>query len=774
MSKSDREGRRVSLTPLQLDRAVGAIVASATGDALGSAYEFGPGLSDREVPDFGTGVFGHERGEWTDDTAMAMPILEALARGESLLDADALATIVGRWLEWSATAKDVGVQTRSVLGRLGGDHSEAAARRAALAVHERSGRSAGNGSLMRTGPVALGFLGDGLEPALVEAAGRIARLTHHEQDNVDAVVLWSLAVRHAIRTGEFDPTVGLEWVGVSVEGVSTSSTNGGGSTSGGGVSTGSTGDRERWAALIDEALAPGARPRDFRAKNGWVVKAFQGALAAVAGASDVRDALIRAVRGGGDTDTVAAIAGSLAGAVWGATQVPLGWQRLLHGWPGHDANDLTRLGVLAARGGRPDAVGWPSADVVPSGQFLHTEPRRHPHDAGVWLGSQSALRDLPSTVGAVVSLGRVGAAEIPDGVESVRVWLVDQPGRNANLDWTVADAADVIAELRSGGSRQARPTEVFVHCAEARSRTAAVAALYGVRHRGVGVEQAWRDVAGVLPHFAPAEFLRDAVSRVAASDPKSPGWAAWKQAPRDRAAEGVAERIASSLRMLRGTGSSFTVEVGDVFFQAASYDRDQVLVEIAAERFMRGRVLPSGSHRRLMELGFGRPTRTWPNWWIAMEQGRDDELLDAARAVTTALLTVHRVPIAKLAEAAGFELDPWDHAEAALAASKVELRAEHRPDGSSLYLEAWLDDARNLHLDGRDLGPVTRPVSPDGEYEYFMTIAAADVPRVVELLGGAPGENVLRLLAGCWSGSASHELERILRESDIPIELRWC
>lgn len=81
------------------------------------------------------------------------------------------------------------------------------------------------------------------------------------------------------------------------------------------------------------------------------------------------------------------IAGSLAGAIWGATHVPLGWQRLLHGWPGYATNDLTRLAILATRGGRPDSVGWPSADVVPSGHFLHTEPRRHPHDAGVWLGS---------------------------------------------------------------------------------------------------------------------------------------------------------------------------------------------------------------------------------------------------------------------------------------------------------------------------------------------------------------------------------------------------
>lgn len=737
-----------SLTPMQLDRAIGAVVASAAGDALGSAYEFGPGLRDDQLPEFGVGVFGHERGEWTDDTAMAMPILEALARGDSLLDPQTLASIVGRWLDWSATAKDVGVQTRSVLGRLRGDCSEESARRAAREVHDRSGRSAGNGSLMRTGPVALGFLGDGLEPSLVEAAGRIAQLTHHEQDNVDAVVLWSLAIRHAIRTGEFDPTVGLEWVG---------------------------GSAERWADLIDEALAPGAHPRDFQAHNGWVVKAFQGALAAVAGAFDVRDALIRGVRGGGDTDTVAAIAGTLAGAVWGATQVPLGWQRLLHGWPGHTAHDLTRLAVLAARGGRPDSVGWPVVDAVPTSGFLHTAPVRHPHDLGVWLGSQSALGELPPSVGAVVSLCRVGVAEVPEGVESVRVWLIDQPGRNTNLDWTLADAADVIAELRAGESRQARPMEVFLHCAEARSRTSAVAALYGIRHRGVGVEQAWRDVEGVLPHFAPASFLVDAVRRVAASDPKGrTGKTGGNHEPLDAAGEKIAARIASDLGRLRGTGRAYTVDLGHAFFQAASYDGDQVLIEISAERFMPAdRALAPGSHKQLMQLGFSRPTTRWPNWWIAIEHSSDDELLHAARATTTALLTVYEMSATDIAEALGMPaLDREQSTEEGGrdAGVRVQLRAEERPDRSWLNLWASLDGDGNLRLDGQDLGPVTRSVSPDGEYEYVTIIAAADVPRFVELAGGTPGHDVLRLLADRWNGPASFELERMLRASDIPVK----
>ena len=51
-------------------------------------------------------------------------------------------------------------------------------------------------------------------------------------------------------------------------------------------------------------------------------------------ADHLRLGLDAAVRAGNDTDTVAAIAGGLLGAVYGASAVPLEWRGLLHGWPG--------------------------------------------------------------------------------------------------------------------------------------------------------------------------------------------------------------------------------------------------------------------------------------------------------------------------------------------------------------------------------------------------------------------------------------------------------
>ncbi|WP_431074679.1 ADP-ribosylglycohydrolase family protein [Microbacterium phyllosphaerae] len=310
------------LSPEQLDRAVGSVIGSAAGDALGSQYEFGPALDNSVTPEFGIGVFGHGVGEWTDDTSMAMPILDVLARGGRLDDAAAREEVVGRWIGWAQTAKDVGAQTRSVLTRIPAAFSEADALTASRAEHDRAGRSGGNGALMRTGPIALGYL-DRPAAELAAAAEAISRLTHWEQDSASACILWSSAIRHAILTGELDVRGQLSLL--------------------------PTEEAARWSALIDEALAPGAHPRDFMAQNGWVVRAFQGALAAVAGAASLPDAVERAVRGGADTDTVAAIAGALAGAVWGGAAVPAEWMRVLHGWPGYDSTDLRRA-VEAAVG----------------------------------------------------------------------------------------------------------------------------------------------------------------------------------------------------------------------------------------------------------------------------------------------------------------------------------------------------------------------------------------------------------------------------------------
>jgi ADP-ribosylglycohydrolase len=240
----------MTLTTAQLDRACGALLATAAGDALGAPYEFGPPRGP-EIAMVGGGSFGWEPGEWTDDTSMAIAIAEVAATGVDLRQEHALDAIVNRWHRWSQHAKDVGIQTRSVLSQAGRQGISAQKARAeSAALHKVTGRTAGNGSLTRTAPVALAYLDD--EAALVEAARAVGELTHYDPEAGDACVLWCCAIRHAILTGLLDARIGLQHTDPD--------------------------RRDSWASRLD--VAETSKPSDFT-NNGWVVEALQAAWSAI-------------------------------------------------------------------------------------------------------------------------------------------------------------------------------------------------------------------------------------------------------------------------------------------------------------------------------------------------------------------------------------------------------------------------------------------------------------------------------------------------------------
>lgn len=470
------------------DRVEGVLLATAAGDALGAPYEFQPPRGpELEVEMGGGGPW--EPGEWTDDTAMAIAIAEVAATGADLREASAQDTIVQRWYEWSRDAKDVGVQTRSVLSAAarGGDITAARARAESEKHHQRSGRSGGNGALMRTAPVALAYLDDG--DAMVEAARAISELTHFEPDAGDACVLWCSAIRHAVLTGELDVRIGLHDI--------------------------PTDRRETWAKRLDDAEK--APPASFP-NNGWVVAALQAAWSAIATtpvpvedsgagrfrADHLRLALDAAVRAGYDTDTVAAIAGGLLGAAHGASAVPGAWRHVLHGWPRMTAHDIVGLATAIERKGKPDGFDFSYAG---SSVDMYA---RHPYDDGVLLGGIGVLRNLPEGVGAVVSLCRLADEDMRADMPHVEVRLIDRPeyDENPHLDFVLTDAVRVVEQFRREGR------VVLLHCVGAYSRTPTVGALYGARREGVDVGDALRDVLDVLPGANPNGAFRQALQRL--------------------------------------------------------------------------------------------------------------------------------------------------------------------------------------------------------------------------------------------------------------------
>jgi len=105
-----------TIPPRQLDRAAGALLGAACGDALGVPYEFARRLSADEMPAMtGGGLGPYAPGEYSDDTQMAACIAQVAATGADLRGEDALDAIAASFLDWAAAgASDIGAQTSAV------------------------------------------------------------------------------------------------------------------------------------------------------------------------------------------------------------------------------------------------------------------------------------------------------------------------------------------------------------------------------------------------------------------------------------------------------------------------------------------------------------------------------------------------------------------------------------------------------------------------------------------------------------------------------------
>ncbi|HUG83401.1 MAG TPA: ADP-ribosylglycohydrolase family protein [Euzebya sp.] len=456
------------------DRAAGALLGLAAGDALGAGYEFTrPDPSTPIV--MTTGVMGFAPGEWTDDTAQAVGIARVTATGSTDVPA-----VGAQFLEWYATdPRDVGTTTRAALGSVTDAGGLAAAARAHF---DATGRGAGNGSLMRTAPVALARLGD--DAAIARLATDVSLLTHGDPLAAEACVIWAIAVDRAVRLKSLDVRSGIDQLPPGRKGF--------------------------WHDAIDAAQAN--PPDHFAADNGFVVVALQAAWSAIHHTPVPTDqpcrhlerALETAVRIGNDTDTVAAIAGQLLGARYGSSAVPWRWRRMLHGWGAEDADDLTRLAILTARRGSPDHLGWPGADSLVDVARARGERQvfctAADHDPDLLLGNLPGLPvAVEHGVNAVVSLCRTGHRETPPGVEHHRFWLIDQPEAtaNPNLEFVVDQAVQAVRTLRAEGKR------VYLHCWGGRSRSATVAALVAAEVTGEDSATTLGRITAALPEARP-------------------------------------------------------------------------------------------------------------------------------------------------------------------------------------------------------------------------------------------------------------------------------
>lgn len=274
----------------KLSRYEGAILGVAIGDALGAPLEFmtGEEISKKygTVRDMiGGGWLSVLPGEVTDDTQMTMAVADGILANPD----NPFPEIGKRFIDWYDTnPKDIGNTCRAAIFRAKTAKADEAVKWWDIANRintETNGNTAGNGGLMRT-----------IYPAMYygKNAGKIARnigaMTHSHPESDLAIFNYTTVISEILEAPE---EIDIGWAKERIE--------------------------YRMKAVRDRLEGKDPKP------SGYVIDSAVCAMNAIRDTSNFEDALIYAVNLGGDADTIGAITGGLAGAIYGIKEIPLRW-----------------------------------------------------------------------------------------------------------------------------------------------------------------------------------------------------------------------------------------------------------------------------------------------------------------------------------------------------------------------------------------------------------------------------------------------------------------
>lgn len=317
-----------------LSRAQGCLLGQLAGDNLGGLVEFKSPASIRAKHPHGVrdlvdgGTWNLSAGQATDDSELALALARTLvAHGRHDLEEVAKAYV--RWLD--SPPFDLGSTCAQALrgGSQGLPGKIAESMRTAA-----NGSSKSNGSLMRISP--LGVFGHALPTdTLAEMSRQESLLTHPNRSCQDACAVFTVAVAHAVRTGDSRRAIydaALAWA----------EANAGNEVLG-------------WLEEAEHRVT-----EDFCHQMGFVRHALQNAFHQLLHAPSFEEGVVATVARGGDTDTNGAIAGALLGAAFGSEAVPERWRRKI----------LSCHAAPKTRKARP-AEYWPADIEVLAERLLH-------------------------------------------------------------------------------------------------------------------------------------------------------------------------------------------------------------------------------------------------------------------------------------------------------------------------------------------------------------------------------------------------------------------
>ena len=303
------------------ERAKGALLGLAVGDALGTTYEFArieqpdyPTLATVPARDVvGGGPFGLAAGQVTDDTQLAVCLARSLAEHGRVLSPDDVAR---RYVGWMAEAFDIGNQTRSALERIANGDPDGGFR----SWRDSDRRPAGNGSLMRAAPIGVAYAQRPIA-ALLGASMTESAITHADPRCMLACAAFNNAIACAVRRA-VDASAMHEAAVGALRFANPEGFDGGELPLVEQARDQLLGDLE--AARNDNPGVYGSALHVHKTA-GFVRVAFRLAFWHLLNTPNWRDAVVDVASRGGDADTNAAIVGALLGARDGAGAIPPAW-----------------------------------------------------------------------------------------------------------------------------------------------------------------------------------------------------------------------------------------------------------------------------------------------------------------------------------------------------------------------------------------------------------------------------------------------------------------
>ena len=248
-----------------------AVYGFAIGDALGVPFEFKNRDSFHCSGMIGGGTWSEPEGTWSDDTSMLLATLASIQSCGGKIDPDDMMQRFCDWYENAAyscngSVFDIGMTTRTALKK----YMDGVPSFLCGASDERSN---GNGSLMRILPLAFTDADD-------EQINAVSSLTHAHDISKLCCRQYISEARLLMRTGDIS---------------------------------------EEWITRMRKM------PKERVRSTGFVVDTLSAAMWCLVNTDSYADAVLTAVNLGGDTDTIAAVTGGLAGIRYGFEEIPEEW-----------------------------------------------------------------------------------------------------------------------------------------------------------------------------------------------------------------------------------------------------------------------------------------------------------------------------------------------------------------------------------------------------------------------------------------------------------------